>query len=147
MFTDLIERHRLTPGRLVHIGSTEALSVPDYYEAGYTDITVIDADPERIKSVRTRFPGVNAVETQDELASVGSNAHTFVINTPGHELALTQFIPWDSLQLLIVRTTAADNANGPSSYDLVTETAATRGFTEVDRWARGADLDVAFLKS
>lgn len=147
MFVDLIERHKLTPGRLVHVGSTEPESIPDYYEARYFDITVIDADPERIKSVRTRFPGVNAVETTDELASLRLDAHTVVINTPGHELALMQFIPWDSIELLIVRTSAADNANGPSSYDLVTETATVRGFVEVDQRGGGADLEVAFLKS
>lgn len=146
---DLVRRHRVDPGRLVHVGTVTGREIPAYYDAGYVDITVVCADQRQIRAVRTRFPGVDAVETRDELASTSLGAHTFVVNVPGHELALMQFTPWTSSQLLIVATSTADTENGPSSCDLVTETVTTRGFVEVDRWERsggGGAVDVAFLK-
>lgn len=157
-FADLVDRHRVDPGRLVHVGSTVGLGPKDavtaYYEAGYTDITVVDSDPRRIKALRTRFPGVDVVEVRSDrvfrLDATAPDAHTAVVNMSGHELAVLQFAPWSSLRLLTVCTTAADNATGPSSYDLVTETVTTRGFVEVGTWPRlgsGSDIDVAFIRN
>lgn len=150
-FEDLIDRHRVDPGRLVHVGSTEGDAVRSYYQAGYFDIRVVDSDPEHIKALHTRYPGVATINAQGpfRLDAIAPNAHTVVVNTPGRELAVIQFLPWSDLRLLVVGTTAADNVNGPSSYDLVTETVTTRGFVEVDRWDRGgggSDLDVAFMR-
>lgn len=143
MLADLIERHRLTPGRLVHVGQVGADTIPGYYDAGFIDITVFYADREHIKQVRTRFPGVNAV---DNLVDTALPAQTYVIDVPGHELALVQLIPAE-VELLIVRTAVDDNSTGPSSYDLLTEAATTRGFVEVGQWGGGADLGVAYLKT
>jgi hypothetical protein len=152
-FPALTGRHRIKPGPLVHVGSAQGREVPAYYEAGFFDITVVESVPERVRALRTRFPGVDIREvTGDEgfrLDAVSPFANVVVVNLPGHELAVLEFAPWDSLRLLIVATSTTDNTNGASSYDLLTEAATTRGFVEVDRWQRtaDADVDVIFVKA
>ena len=153
-FPELIRRHQVDPGRLVHVGAAQGREIPAYYEAGFFDITIVDAAPERVREVRTRFPGVNVVEVTSATdfrpgAGVFS-AHTVVINTPGHELAVLDGPLWNDLVILIVATNAKDTGNAASPYDLVTEAVTTRGFVEVDRWTRdprsGADTIVAYLR-
>lgn len=149
---ELIRRHQVDPGPLVHVGA--APDVPAYYQAGYSDITVVDSAPERVRALRTRFPGVNVVEVtgaEDFRPGAGVfSAHTVVINTPGHELAVLGQTLWNNLVLLIVATNLKDADNAASPYDLVTEVVTTRGFVEVDRWTRhpadGADVNVAFFR-
>ncbi len=142
-FPALVHLHRIRPGRLMHVGPVGLGTIPGYYEAGYSDITVFYADREHIKSVRTRFPGVNAVS---ELPDTSLPAQTCVIDMPGYELSLVQLIPAE-VELLAVSTSASDNTNGASSYDLLTEVTTTRGFVEIDRQKRadGATIDVAFV--
>jgi hypothetical protein len=152
-FTDLVRRHRVDPGRLVHVGETQDRAIPTYYDAGYFDITIVESDPQRVRAVRTRFPGVSVIDTSvgeyRRLDAVADDAHTLVINDSGHELKLLTEAPWASLELLIVATDDTPPVDGPSPYDLVTEAVTTRGFVEVDSWPRrggGAGLDVAFMK-
>lgn len=148
----LVRRHRITPGPLVHVGAAQDREIPAYYEAEFFDITVVDSVPDRVRALRTRFPGVDVREVTDgeglRLDAIAPGAHAAAVNLPGHELAVLEFAPWDTLRLLIVRTTTADNANGANSYDLLTEVVTTRGFVEVDQWQRsGQDLDAVFVKS
>lgn len=153
-FPELTHRHQVDPGPLVHVGAAQDHQIPAYYEAGYFDITIVDSAPERIREVRTRFPGVNVVEVtghDDFRPGAGVfSAHTVVVNVPGHELAVLNGTLWNNLALLIVATNAKDAVNAASSYDLVTEAVTTRGFVEVDRWTRdprsGADTIVAYLR-
>lgn len=150
-FPALCHRHQVKPGPLVHVGGVQGRDVPGYYEAGFFDITVVESAPDRVRALRTRFPGVDVQEVTGEagfrLDAVSPAATVAVVNIPGHELAVLEFAPWDSLRLLIVNTSASDNLAGASSYDLLTEVATTRGFVEVDRWKRtDTDLDVAFVK-
>lgn len=153
-FPELIRRHQVDPGPMVHVGAAQGHEIPAYYEAGFFDITVIDSAPERVKSVRTRFPGVDVIEmtSADDFrpgAGVFSSP-VVVVNMPGHELAILDTVIWGDLALLIVATNAKDASNAASPYDLVTEAVTTRGFVEVDRWIRdprsGADTVVAFLR-
>lgn len=145
-FPELIRRHQVDPGPLAHVGAAQAREIPAYYEAGFSDITVVETDPERAKALRTRFPGVNVVE---DLA-LDAQVQAVTVNEPGRELEILDLIPWASLTLLTVATTAKDGADAASSYDLVTEVVTTRGFVEVDRWTRhpedGADINVAFIR-
>lgn len=142
-FPELIRRHQVDPGPLVHVGAAQAREIPAYYEAGFFDITVVDPDPERAKALRTRFPGVNVVED----LRLDAPVHAVTVNEPGRELDVLDTLPWASLTLLIVATTSKDGANAASSYDLVTEAVTTRGFVEVDRWTRHpVDLHVAFIR-
>lgn len=153
-FPELIRRHQVDPGPMVHVGAAQGHEISAYYEAGFFDITVVDSAPERVKSVRTRFPGVDvvAVETSDDFRPGAGifSAKFVVINTPGHELNVLNTVIWGDLALLIVATNAKDASNAASPYDLVTEAVTTRGFVEVDRWTRdprsGADTVVAFLR-
>lgn len=150
-FSALCHQHRVEPGPLVHVGDAQGREIPGYYEAGFFDITVVESSNDRVRALRTRFPGVDVQEVTNEggwrLDAVSPAATVAVVNIPGHELAVLEFAPWDSLRLLIVNTSASDNSVGASSYDLVTEVATTRGFVEVDRWKRAdTDLDVAFVK-
>lgn len=153
-FPELIRRHQVDPGPLLHVGAAQDRQIPAYYEAGFSDMTIVDSAPERIREVRTRFPGVNVLEvtgSNDFRPGAGAfSAHTVVINTPGHELAVLDTALWADLTLLIVATNTQDATNAASSYDLVTEAVTTRGFVEVDRWTRdprsGADTIVAFLR-
>jgi hypothetical protein len=151
-FSALCRRHQVKSGPLVHVGNAQGREIPEYYEAGFTNITVVESAPDRVRALRTRFPGVDVQEVTGEvgfrLDAACPLAHVAVVNIPGHELAVLEFAPWDSLRLLIVVTSASDNSAGASSYDLLTEVATTRGFVEVDRWKRtaDADLDVAFVK-
>jgi hypothetical protein len=142
-FTDLIRRHRVDPGRLVHVGAAQGSEISTYYEAGFYDVAVVDFDPERTRVLRNRYPGVEI----DYLGRLDA-AKVLVINQPGQELEFLDSAPWDDLILLIVSTSAD---GGPSPYDLVIEAVTTRGFVEVDQWEKshgggGADLDVAFMK-
>ena len=150
-FPELIRRHQVDPGPLVHVGAAQRHEIPAYYEAGFSDITVIDSAPERVKSLRTRFPGVFIVEmTGNETLRLDARARVVTVNVPGHELAVLDALPWDNLTLLTVATTAKDGADAASSYDLVTEAVTTRGFVEVDRWTRhphdAADVNVVYLR-
>lgn len=150
-FSALCHQHRVDPGPLVHVGDAQGREIPGYYEAGFFDITVVESSADRVRALRTRFPGVDVQEVTSgggwRLDAVSPAATVAVVNIPGHELAVLEFAPWDSLRLLIVNTSASDNSVGASSYDLVTEVATTRGFVEVDRWKRAdTDLDVAFVK-
>ncbi len=149
-FPAVCRRHQVDPGPLIHVGSTQGQYIPSYYEAGFLDIKVIESAPERIRALRTRFPGVDVQEVTGEdgfrLDVVCPDARVAVVNVPGHELAVLEFAPWDTLQLVVVSTATADNTAGPSSYDLVTEVVTTRGFVEVDAVKNGANLDVAFVK-
>jgi len=146
-FPELVRRHRVDPGPLVHVGGLQDRAIPAFYEAGFFDITVVDSDPERVRALRTRFPGV---DFSTEGAERIDAASVLVINTPGYELDLLSFVPWGNLTLLIVATNTKDGDSAVSSYDLVTELVTTRGFIEVDRWTRepydGADTNVAFLR-
>ena len=149
--TALTRRHRVKPGPLVHVGSAQGREIPAYYQAGFLDITVVDSASERVRALRTRFPGVDIREVTGSegfrLDATAPRAQTAVVNLPGHELAVLAFAPWDSLRLLIVTTSAADNTNGASSYDLLTEAVTTRGFVEVEQWLRAdQDIDVVFVK-
>lgn len=145
-FPELVRRHRVDPGPLMHVGAAQAREIPTYYEAGFFDITVVESDHERAKALRTRFPGVNVVED----TGLDAPVRAVTVNVPGRELEVLDLIPWASLTLLTVATTAKDGANAASSYDLVTEAVTTRGFVEVDRWTRhpaeGADTFVAYLR-
>ena len=148
---DLVQRHRVDPGPLVHVGSVKGSDIAAYYDAGYTDMTVIQSSAANVRTLRNWFPGVDAREVTGEqrfrLDAVSPAAHTVVIGMPGHELAVLEFAPWDSMQLLVVSTTANDNAGGPSSYDLVVEAVTTRGFVEVGSWWNPHDgTDVAFIR-
>lgn len=150
-FSALCRRHQVTPGPLIHVGDAQGREIPGYYEAGFNDITVVESAPDRVRALRTRFPGVDVQEVTGEagfrLDAACPAARVAVVNIPGHELAVLEYAPWDSLRLLIVNTSASDNSSGASSYDLLTEIATTRGFVEVDRWKRAdTDLDVAFVK-
>jgi hypothetical protein len=150
-FSALCHQHRIESGPLVHVGSAQGREVPGYYEAGFADITVVESAPDRVKALRTRFPGVDVQEVTGEtgfrLDAACPSAAVAVVDIPGHELAVLEFAPWDSLRLLIVTTSASDNSAGASSYDLLTEITTTRGFVEIDRWKRtDTDLDVAFVK-
>lgn len=147
----LCHQHRVESGPLVHVGSAQGREIPGYYDAGFSDITIVESAPDRVKALRTRFPGVDVQEVTGEagfrLDVACPFASVAVVNIPGHELAVLEHAPWDSLRLLIVTTSASDNSAGASSYDLLTEIATTRGFVEVDRWKRtDTDLDVAFVK-
>jgi len=147
----LVDRHRIKPGPLVHVGAAQDREIPAYYEAGFLDLTVVDSAAERVRVLRTRFPGVDVREvTGNEgfrLDTTAPRAQAAVVNLPGHELAVLEFAPWDTLRLLIVRTSTTDNTNGASSYDLLTEAVTTRGFVEVEQWRRAdQDLDVVFVK-
>lgn len=150
-FPALCHRHQVKPGPLVHVGDAQGREIPGYYEAGFFDITVVESAPDRVKALRTRFPGVDVQEVTGEagfrLDATRPDAAAVVVNIPGHELAILEHAPWDSLRLVIVNTSASDNSAGASSYDLLVEVATTRGFVEVDRWKRtDTDLDVAFVK-
>lgn len=150
-FSALCRRHQVGPGPLVHVGNAQGREIPGYYEAGFSDITVVESAPDRVRALRTRFPGVDVREVTGEagfrLDVTSPAARVAVVNIPGHELGILEYAPWDSLRLLIVNTSASDNSVGASSCDLVTEMVTTRGFVEVDRWKRtDADLDVAFVK-
>lgn len=150
-FPALCQRHQVGHGPLIHVGDAQGRDIPGYYEAGFYDITVVESVPDRVRALRTRFPGVFVQEvTGDQgfrLDVSCPKAAVAVVNIPGHELAVLEFAPWESLRLLIVNTSASDNSAGASSYDLLTEVATTRGFVEVDRWKRtDSDLDVAFVK-
>lgn len=144
----LVQHHRVDPGPLVHVGNVQGDEVQRYYQAGFNDITVVESSVGRIRSLRTRFPGVDVREvTGEQPFRLDAPAHVIVVNMPGHELAVLEFAPWDTLSLIIVRTSASDNTSGPSSYDLVTEMVITRGFVEVGSWwYPGEGLDVAFVK-
>lgn len=139
-FPELVRRHQVDPGPLVHVGAAQNREIPAYYEAGFFDITVVDSAPERTKEVRTRYPGVNVVELTGadglRLDADILSAHVVVVNVPGHELTVLDTTPWADLALLIVATNAKDAINAASSYDLVTEAVTTRGFVEVDRLTR-----------
>lgn len=157
--SDLIARHLVDLGHVVHVGAVEGPEIAAYYEAGFSHITVVDADPERVRSIRTRYPGVDVVQAvctpaeargNDDvevrrLDAIAPEAKIVTINSPGNERAILAHAPWDSLKLAIVGTCTADD---PSPYDLVTEIATTRGFVEVDRWTRSYPtlLDVAYMK-
>lgn len=154
-FPDLVRRHRVDPGHLVHVGNAQGREITAYYEAGFTNITVVDSAPERIRAVRTRFPGVEVREVTGHegfrLDATTPDAKVAVVQIPGHELTVLTHAPWGSLDLLVVGTTHTDET--PSPYDLVTEAVTTKGFVEVDRWTRsnngrggGDDLDVVFMK-
>jgi hypothetical protein len=150
-FSALCHRHRIESGPLVHVGNAQGREIPGYYDAGFADITIVESAPDRVKALRTRFPGVDVQEVTGEagfrLDAACPFAAVAVVNIPGHELAVLEFAPWDSLRLLIVTTSASDNSAGASSYDLLTEITTTRGFVEIDRWKRtDTDLDVAFVK-
>lgn len=150
-FPALCQRHKVDPkGPLIHVGDAQGRNVPEYYEAGFYDIIVVAPGSDRARALRTRFPGVDVQEVTEagfRLDAASPTAQVAVVDVPGHELAVLEFAPWDSLRLLIVNTSASDNSAGASSCDLVTEMATTRGFVEVDRWKRtDTDLDVAFVK-
>lgn len=156
-FPDLVRRHRVDPGHLVHVGSAQGREIAAYYDAGFTDITVVDSVPDSIRAVRTRFPGVDVKEVTGHdgfrLDAAIPVASVVVVQMPGHELAILAHAPWDHLNLLVVGTTHSDSGVYASSYDLVTEAVTTRGFIEVDRWTRSNnrgngfnDLDVAYMK-
>lgn len=150
-FPALCRRHQVGHGPLVHVGDAQGRDIPGYYEAGFYDITVVESVPDRVRALRTRFPGVLVQEVTGQtgfrLDASCPKAAVAIVNIPGHELAVLEFAPWESLRLLIVNTSASDNSAGASSYDLLTEVATTRGFVEVDRWKRtDSDLDVAFVK-
>lgn len=150
-FETLVQRHQVDPGPLVHVGSAQHREIPTYYGAGFLDITVVDSDPQRVKNVRTRFPGVNVVEMEDLRPGAGIfSAHTVVINAPGHELGILDEALWNNLHMLIVATDIKGSGNAASPYDLLTEAVTTRGFVEVDRWTRvpsdSAGLYVAYLR-
>lgn len=154
-FPDLVRRHRVDPGALVHVGDADGEAIPAYYEAGFTDITVVDTDPERLRALRTRFPGVDAKQVTEfeldgfRLDAVTSKVQVLVVNMPGHELTVLASAPWDRLSLLVVETSAHLTVTHATAYDLVTEVVTTRGFVEVDRWTRSgevSDLRVAFNK-
>lgn len=156
--SDLIARHLVDLGHIVHVGAVEGPEIAAYYEAGFYRITVVDADPDRVRSIRTRYPGVEVeqavcspAETRgnDEikvrrLDAIAPSAKIVVINSPGHGRAILATAPWSSIELVIVGTCTTDE---PSEYDLMTEAVTTRGYVEVDRWTRNASTqDVAYLK-
>ena len=147
-FPDLVRRHNVTPGPLVHVGGLLGDEIEAYYEAGFYDITVvrIGSDVAR-RHMRNRFPGV---DVRDGVGLDATAPAVLIINTPGQELEALQFTPWDDLRLIVVETT--DNAASgltASQYDLVTEAITTRGFVEVDRWTRSdvGGLRVAFMSA
>lgn len=133
-FPDLIERHRVDPGRLVHVGAADGLEVSRYYEAGFSRITVIDPDPARARALRTRFPGVET----DVTARLDADAQVLVIRHPAQARALLASAPWGSLAVIVARASTFCEA-GPSD--------PAGRFVEVERWTRDteADPDVVFM--
>ena len=157
-FLDLVTRHQVDPGHLVHVGTVNGPEISAYRLAGFDHVTVVNADPDQARALQGRFPWVDAqrmvctlAETRGDdtievrrLDAIAPSANVAVINSLGHERAILASAPWDSLDLLIVGTCTA---NEPSMYDLVTEIVTTRGFVEVDRWTRDAsNHDVAYIK-
>jgi len=61
-FPELVKRHRVDPGKLVHVGAHEGQEMRFYYEAGFTDMVLVEPIPELAKQLRTRFPGVEVVQ-------------------------------------------------------------------------------------
>jgi len=158
-FPDLIERHQVDPGHLVHVGSVEGPEIPAYYDAGFNHITVVNADPDQARLLRRWFPAVQVEQAVCSLAetrgddtievrrldAIAPSANVAVVNSLGHERAILQTAPWENLEMLVVGTCTT---NEPSMYDLVTEVVTTRGFVEVDRWTRNTTSaqDVAYMK-
>lgn len=153
-FPDLIARHRVDPGHLVHIGAHGGQAVPFYYEAGFNQITMLVSGSNRATVLRTRFPGVDVRcvpifgEGSDRLDALFPRARVMIVSEPGGELAILASVPWDSVDLLIISTSIIKITDFASPYDLVTEAVTTRGFVEVDRWTREhtGSLDVIFMK-
>lgn len=170
-FPELVRRHSLHPGRLVHVGARDGHEVFAYDQAGFADLVLIEPAPERVLRLRRRFPGARVIQaacsdregradlmTQSNgplrdvalmrLDVAAPLSRAAVVDTPGHERAVLAAAPWLTLDVVIVRTTARrGEATGVSPYDLVTEIVTTKGFVEVDRWTRpdSGDVDVVFI--
>lgn len=139
-FPDLISRHRVDPGHLVHVGVIRDQEVSYYYEAGFSHITVAYPDPMVAKVIRTRFPGVDVnMDEERRLDAIAPDARVLVVRTPGNEVSTLLAAPWSFLDLIIVETCTAIGDDPASTYDLVTEIVTTRGFVEVERWTRDFD--------
>jgi FkbM family methyltransferase len=81
-FPGLIRRLGVDPsGQLVHVGAHEGQEMPYYYEAGFTNITLVEPIPDLARQLRTRFPMTEVVEAactdrDNELAQLHVMAKT-----------------------------------------------------------------------
>jgi FkbM family methyltransferase len=75
-FPGLIRRLGVDPsGQLVHVGAHEGQEMPYYYEAGFTNIVLVEPIPQLVRQLRTRFPGADVVQAACSDVDGSANFH------------------------------------------------------------------------
>lgn len=73
------------------------------------------------------------------LDEVAPDADVAVVDVQGHEFAVLDAAPWDSLRAVVVETCTVDDPALSPPYDAMVAYMAARGFVELARFARDYD--------
>ena len=71
---ELVRRYKISPTRIIHVGAWEGLDVPEYKELEISKIILVEAMPDKVRTLRTRFHDDHQVQIIEAAASNTSNA-------------------------------------------------------------------------